>query len=213
MNPTPRPAALLAMAFLLAGCADQPVASFEQPRYQSQAAQAQTDIYFRPGSPELANGETERLRRFLAAQVLRPTDDVILDLPSTGVAQLDARRSKVTRSAVGPVPARVRFIGRQGFVNSDPRPDAVFVQVLRYDKVAVDCVNSGRDAFETQVLQPFPAIGCVNAINIARMADEIRDLSAPRDLGPSEAVVGVAAVKRYQEGNIRPVPFEITGGD
>lgn len=35
---------------LLAGCADQPVASFESPKYLAEAAQAQTDVYFKPGA-------------------------------------------------------------------------------------------------------------------------------------------------------------------
>lgn len=195
----------------LMGCADQPVASFERPRYQSRAAQAQLDIYFQPGTGFLAGGETERLRQFLAKQVLQPTDDVILDVPSSGIATLDTRRGEAARAAVGPVPARVRLIGRPGFVNTEPNPDRVFVQVMRYDQVAVDCVNSGRNAFETNMLQPFPAMGCVNAINVARMTADLRDLTAPRELGSTDAVTAVSAIKRYQDGTTRPFPFDVNG--
>ncbi|MER2510656.1 MAG: CpaD family pilus assembly lipoprotein [Amaricoccus sp.] len=194
-------------ALALAGCADQPIASFDVPRYADTGAQAQTDLYFRPGTSELANGEQARLRAFLSAQVLRTTDDVVVDIPSSGVATVDARRVQVTRGAVGPVPARVRLVGTPGFVYTNPRPDAAFVQVLRHDQVTVDCVNSGRDAFETQMLTPFPAIGCVNAINRAEMAAEVRDLTAPRVLGATDAVTGVAAVRRYQTGQTKPAPF------
>lgn len=196
-------------ALALAGCADQPVASFESPRYLDTGAQAQTDLYFRPGTSQLAAGEQERLRAFLGAQVLRPTDDVIVDIPSSGVATVDARRVAVTRGAVGPVPARVRLIGPPGFVYTNARPDAAFVQVLRHDQVTVDCVNSGRDAFETDMLVSFPAMGCVNAINRAQMAAEVRDLTAPRTLGATDAADAVAAVGRYQTGKTKPAPFDL----
>lgn len=196
---------------LLAGCADQPVASFEQPKYLAEAAQAQTDVYFLPGSARFARGEVERLRRMLKAQVLRPTDDVLVFVPSSGVATIDAQRAGAARNAVGPVVARVRLVGPPGFVNTEARPDALFVQVMRYDQVAVDCVNSGRSAFETTMLVPFPPMGCTNALNRANMAAELRDLTAPRVLSDGRAVTDVAAIKRYQDGTLRDVPFSLSG--
>ena len=53
-------------ALALTGCADQPVASFESPRYLDTGAQAQTDLYFRPGTSQLAAGEQEKTM-FLSA--------------------------------------------------------------------------------------------------------------------------------------------------
>lgn len=195
---------------LLAGCADQPVASFESPKYLAEAAQAQTDVYFQPGSARFASGEVARLRSMLKAQVLRPTDDVLVYVPSSGNARIDAERGGAARNAVGPVVARVRLFGPPGFIYTETRPDALFVQVMRYDQVAVDCVNSGRNAFETTMLVPFPAIGCTNALNRANMAAQLRDLTAPRVLGDGRAVTDVAAIKRYDEGNPRPVPWGIS---
>lgn len=194
---------------LLAGCADQPVASFESPKYLAEAAQAQTDVYFQPGSARFAAGEVQRLRTMLKAQVLRPTDDVLVYVPSSGNARIDAERGGAARSAVGAVPARVRLFGPPGFVYTETRPDALFVQVMRYDQVQVDCVNSGRNAFETTMLVPFPAMGCTNALNRANMAAELRDLTAPRVLGDGRAVTDVAAIKRYDDGTLRQPPWDI----
>jgi len=201
--------ALTACAIAISGCMEQPITRPVQPEYFTASTQAQTDLFFQPGSSHLANGEVARLRSFLAGLALQPTDDVIVDVPSSGSPTVDVRRYATARNAVGNVPARVRLEARPGFATTEPRPDAGFVQVIRYDKLRVDCENSGKTAFDIEYRTPIPPIGCSNALNLANMAAERRDLVAPRELQPMDARSSVRAMERYNTGQLKPPPFAL----
>ena len=202
-------AALAACALAVSGCMEQPITRPVQPQFFTDSTQAQTDLFFQPGSSHLANGEVTRLRSFLAGLALQPTDDVIVDVPSSGSPTVDARRYAAARNAVGNVPARVRVEPRPGFATTEPRPDAGFVQVIRYDQLVVDCENSGKTAFDIEYRTPIPPMGCSNAVNLANMAAERRDLVAPRQLKPMDARTSVAAMERYTSGQLIPPPFAL----
>lgn len=202
-----RGAAFTLAALALAGCMQQPITRPVDPSFAAASTQAQTDLYFQPGSSRLASGEVERLRAFLGGLALRPSDDVIVDVPSSGVATVDVQRQSVARNAVGRVPARVRLAGRFGFATTEPRPDAGFVQVIRYDRISVDCENLGLSRNELLYSAPIPPMGCANAINLANMAAENRDLVAPQTLGDMDAHSSVTAIERYRAGETRPAPF------
>lgn len=197
-------------ALLLAGCAAQPVSRAADARFVAEAPQAQTDLFFLPASGHLARGETERIRGFVGRLGLRPTDDVVVDVPTTGSVALDAQRRAAARNAIGVVPARVRLLGRTGFPSATaPRSDVGFVQALRFDRLRVVCDNSGRTAEDLTYLTPLPPIGCANAINLAHMTSSVRDLTNPQALGPTPAATSVSAVRRYQAGATLPPPFGI----
>lgn len=195
----------------LAGCQSQPVGVMQSATFRAEPAQAQTDLYFQPGSGQLLRGESARLRTFLAALALRSTDDVLVDLPSTGSAAIDGQRRAALFAAIGPVPARVDVTGRRGFPLADPRADEIFVQVRRYDRLVVDCTGLGARADERAWHTPVPLIGCANAANRAGMAASLRDLTAPQDLSDAPAQASVEAVGRYRRGETKPPPFSLTG--
>lgn len=202
-----------ALAALLAGCQAQPVVTPVQPEYVALAPQAHSDLYFQPGAAELARGEAGRLRGFLQALVLRPSDDVLVDVNSTGSPVLDRRRLDVARAAVGPVPARVRITGPRDFGGADRQPNVAFVQVLRYGTVYVDCKNYGLTAVDLNYFTRIPAMGCANAINRALMTASPRDLTAPQELDPASSPASIAAVQRYRDGTTKPPPFRLGTSD
>jgi type IV pilus biogenesis protein CpaD/CtpE len=202
-----RGAAVALSALALAGCMQQPIARPVDPSFAAASTEAQTDLYFQPGSSHLANGEVHRLRTFLAGLALRPTDDIIVDVPSSGIPTVDVRRAQVARNAVGHVPARVKLARHYGFATTEARPNAGFVQVIRYDRISVDCKNLGLSRNELLYNAPIPPMGCANAINLGNMAAEKRDLVAPTTLGQMDAHSSVTAIERYRLGETRPAPF------
>ena len=194
-------------ALTLAACMDQPISAPVHPDYYAASTQAQTDLNFQTGSSRLASGEVNKLRKFLAALALQPTDDIIVDVPSSGSPVVDNQRVKAARNAIGGVPARVIIERRPGFSTAQARPDAGFVQVIRYDRLAVNCKWNGLTEFDQFYRAPIPPIGCANAKNLANMVADNRDLVAPRVLQPMDAASSVAALERYQSGTTKPPPF------
>lgn len=202
-------AAAAAGALALAGCAAQPIGTFDRAQVTSANSQAQQDLFFRPGTPSPLPGETERMNAFLQSLLLRPQDDVIVTFGTTGSDRLDAARMHAVRRAIASDPARLRLVGPLGFARAPgPNPDIVLVQAVRYDRVVVTCPGSGRTNESTALLTPIPVEGCANPVNIATMAAEKRDLTAPRRLQGSDAVASVAAVERYREGAVIFTPLD-----
>jgi type IV pilus biogenesis protein CpaD/CtpE len=198
---------LAAAAALLGGCAAQPVGSFGGARITSEAAQVQRDLLFRPGTAQLLPGEAERLNGLLRSLPLRAEDDVVLTFGSTGSEALDARRAVELRRVVAHGPARLRIRGPVGLARAPERPDVVLAQVLRYDSLRVACEGGLRADGD----RPLPAGGCANAVNVASMAAEKRDLVAPRELRGSEVMTSVGAIERHRAGDVKFTPLDSSG--
>lgn len=180
---------LLAVAALglTAGCADQPIGGFDRPRFVADAAQAQTDLRFEPGSARLASGEAARLSAFLRGLVLRPNDDIVLSFGSSGSMVLDRQRVAAVEAAVAAArtPARVRIEDVRGFGRGPDQGDRVLVQAFRFDVLVVECGTMGIESGADQL----PVLGCANEANLAHMAASVRDLTDPRILGPAPAAL------------------------
>lgn len=197
----------VALAAVLGGCAAQPIAAPTRAAFVSEALQAQEDVYFVPGTGRLAPGEAARINRFLSRQGLRPEDDVIFHPGWTYSDALDRKRVASIQRAIAPVPARVRLAGRPGWGSITEQSDVGLVQVLRYDRLRVDCKYSGRTRGELLYLSELPPIGCANAINLAATAATLRDLTAPQALAPAGGRASAAAIERMREGaGAEPAP-------
>jgi pilus biogenesis lipoprotein CpaD len=207
MRPLSLPLTLAAA--LLAGCEAMPVGTFDQPQFVADAAQAQHDLYFAPGSPSLAPGQAQGLAAFLRGLVLNSQDDVILNVGRAETPVLNAQRLATlqrTMAGIG-TPARVRLVQPPGFVNSDSRTDVVLVQVQRYSRIKVVCPSN---QVPGELATPLPTyLSCTNGINLANMAAEPRDLIAPRDFGGTDGVVSTNAVTRYWQDKVKGYPQPI----
>lgn len=206
--------AWLVLFLALAGCAAQPIAASSQVALISEAMQAQEDIRFVPGTGTLAPGEAARINRFLRMQGLRAEDDVIFHIAWTRSDLLDRQRLASVSRAIEPGPARVRLVGRPGWGSIREQSDVGLVQVVRYDRLRVDCDYNGRLRSYRSDLLPF---GCATAINLASSAASLRDLTAPQVLAPADGSISAAAVARLrdrssgQQGPVSMLP--ISTGD
>jgi type IV pilus biogenesis protein CpaD/CtpE len=206
--------ALLALvsALALAACEEQPVGSFRDPELVNTSSRARADLYFQPGSPALRSGEADRLRGFLSQQLITPETDILVHVGSTGSAVLDARRRGTLQATMPRTPARVRLVRfDESELGQDLRTDLAQVEVVQYDRLNIKC--PGNPAASYELTTPLPNDGCSNVINLANEADELRDLTAPRDFHGSEGVTSVGAVERHREGKVITTPLGITTGE
>jgi type IV pilus biogenesis protein CpaD/CtpE len=186
-----------------------PVGTFDRPQLVADAAQAQHDLYFSPGSPYLAPGQAESLAGFLRGLVLNSQDDVILNVGRAETPVLNAQRYATLQRTMASIrtPARVRLVQPPGFVNSDSRADVVLVQVQRYGRIKVVCPSN---PVPGELATPLPTyLSCTNSINLANMAAEPRDLIAPGSLKGSEGVMGANAVLRHWNDKVKGYPQPI----
>ena len=217
MHPiTARPLRLALLAFAsalaLAACEEQPVGSFRDPELVNTSSRARADLYFQPGSPALRSGEAGRLKSFLSQQLITPETDIVVHVGSTGSAVLDARRRGTLQATMPRTPARVRLVRLDATeLGQDLRTDLAQVEVVQYDRLNIKC--PGNPAASYELTTPLPNDGCSNAINLANEADQLRDLTAPRDFHGSEGVTSVGAVERHRAGRVITTPLGITTGD
>lgn len=212
MRTPPLPLLVLAAALALAACEEQPVGSFKDAEFVAAGARAQQSFYFTPGSPQLRPGEAERLRSFVAGQRLTEQTDIVLRVSHTGSPVLDARRRGAIRASLPRTPARVRLVAAtDSELGADLRTDAAQVEVVQYDRLVVRC--PGNPAARYELTTPLPNDGCANALNLANMAEEVRDLTDPREFGGSDGVAAAAAVGRYQDGEVIVVPLQMNIGN
>jgi type IV pilus biogenesis protein CpaD/CtpE len=205
---TPFRTGALALASLLAlaACEEQPVGSFRDAEFVAAGSRAEQSFYFQPGSPALRSGEAERIRAFIAGQLLTEQTDIILRVGRTGSPVLDARRRGAIRASIPRTPARVRLVSVDTELGADMIADAARVEVVQYNRLVIEC--PGNTAASYELTTPLPSQGCSNAINLANMSEHVRDLTDPRDFSGSDGVVAGAAVQRYHDGKVIVVPLQ-----
>lgn len=202
-------AAAIVAGLPLAGCEGMPIGTMDRATTSASRAAGPYTLYFTPESAALAPGETQRLSSYLSTLRVGPTEDILLEVGNSGSAVLDARRLQTLDRTFAGSRARVRVIvPRQqptaGLTN------AVRLTVVDYDLLVVECPSQ---TLAGELTTPLPPLGCSNAINRATMAANKRDVVAPTGvLGPSDAGVDAAAVKRYRDGKVITLPIAIAGG-
>lgn len=205
VGPVLASALALASVLALAACEAQPVGSFKNAELVAAGSRAQQSIYFQPGSAALRPGEAERVRAFLSGQLITPQTDIVLRVGRTGSPVLDARRRGAIRASIPNTPARVRLVGVDTSLGADMIADAAQIEVVQYNRLVVQC--PGNPAASYELTTPLPNDGCSNALNLANMAEHVRDLTDPREFGGSDGVAAGEAVKRYQEDKVKIVPL------
>ncbi len=198
-----------AAALLLSGCVALPIGTFEDATVTPGPVQVRQGFYFQNGAPTLLPGEAERMNRLLRSLALRPQDDVSLTFGPTGSDVLDAERAAAMRGIIASNPARLSVIGPLDAGPTLDRPDVVLLQVRLFNRLLVTCPVNGVPIAEEALNPQLPEFGCANPVNIAEMAADRRDLTAPRTLRGSNGIQSVRAVERYQVGDVTIEPLEV----
>jgi type IV pilus biogenesis protein CpaD/CtpE len=202
--------ALLGLAALLvAGCEAQPLGFFDRAEYRADRVAGPYTLYFQPDSDALAVGEAERLTSYLRTLALRPDQDIVLELGKSGSAVLDGRRLLTLNRAFASTRARVRVILPREDEVPETVSNAVRLTVVRYDLIVVDCPPLAQP---DELTTAMPPLGCSNAVNLAEMAANKRELIEPGELRGSESGISAAAVLRHREGKVITLPIDVNGG-
>ncbi len=200
----------LASALALAACEQQPVGYFDRPEYVADRVAGPYALYFQPESDALAVGEAQRLTSYLRTLALKPDQDIVLEIGKSGSAVLDGRRRLTLQRAFAGTRARVRVAQPRETVDPQVLSNTVRVTVESYRLIIVKCPPMAQPG---ELTTPLPPIGCANAVNVAEMAANKRDLIEPRELKGSEGVTSVAAIQRHREGKVITTPLNVTSGN
>lgn len=201
-------------AMLIAGCADQPIGTFDHAAFRVQAIEPASHMLgFVPDTSRLVAGEAERLAAFLAPLAGAGTGEILVTYLPSGSPELDRARMRVVTASLRETgwPGSILIVESRGRERTDRRSDLVLVEPLSRGQLLVACPRRHADALEERYATPLPPIGCANAANLAEMAADRRDLVEPRRLGPSDGAVSAAAVLRHRTGQVVAPPPIGTG--
>ena len=131
--------------------------------------EAQHEYSFAWNSASLSGTERSKIAKFLHEFSPREGDTLIVTVPSSGVALVDANRLRTIQAALTLVPSRKTFNMTESFGGrSIPTSGTGILRLIRPRGVHADC-RPGIDA-----------LGCANASNLAAMIHQPGDVLGPR---------------------------------
>ncbi|HEV2099161.1 MAG TPA: CpaD family pilus assembly lipoprotein, partial [Stellaceae bacterium] len=160
---------------------------------------------FAPGSARLSRGEDARLYRLVAAGGIRPSDRVVVAAsgpPALAQARSAAIAGQLLRWGVV---ADIRPIAWVA-------PNRAIVMVDRYVVTLPRCPNWSMDPGSDFTNQTSSNFGCSDAVNLGLMVASPADLAEGRPLEAADGKPAAAAVARYLDDKVTPLPTETTLG-
>lgn len=198
----------LAITLMLAACA--PAAAeytkSEAPnRLQVEGSASTVEIAFVPGGAGLAASQAARLDRLVAVGAIRPDDRVIV--AASGSPTLAAAREAVVASRL----LRSGIVADARPLSAVP-PDHAIVTVERYAVMLPPCPNWSMPRANDFTNAPPSNFGCATAVNLGLMVASPADFVAGRQLAPADGKPAAAAVERYLDDKVAPLPTEANLG-
>jgi pilus assembly protein CpaD len=198
----------LAIALALAACAPGAAeyTKSEAPnRLEVDGATSQLALAFAPGSARLTAGEAAHLDRLIASGAIQQADRVAIaasGAPSLADARVAAISSRLLRWGI---------VADARPIASVP-PNHAIVMVGRYAVTLPPCPNWSMPRANDFTNAPPSNFGCATAVNLGLMVASPADLAHGRTLAPADGKPAAAAVDRYLNDNITPLPAEANLG-
>lgn len=193
---------------LLAACApgNAEYSKSEAPaRLRVDGATSQLTFAFASGSARLVAGEDAHLDRLIAAGAIRPADHV--EIAASGPPVLaDARAAAISRRLL-----RWGIVADNRPLASVPTNRAVVI-VGRYAVTLPSCPNWSMRSASDFTNASTSNFGCATAVNLGLMVASPADLAGGRTLAAADAKPAAAAVARYLDDKIQPLPAEANIG-
>ncbi len=204
-------AALIAVAFTAAGCADTPegerlehatdrvltvpsrVYPPERTAIAVREAQIRAAVHFRPGAAALTPDDRTTLSAFVARSGAGHGDTAIVAVAGGPLA---ARRV----AAIASVLQRHQLAVQRSFAGDPAAPHTAVVTLTRVVAVAPDCPD-WQIMMRTMATDPFrPHFGCLHASALAASVHRPQDLVGGRALGSASGVVMDRGVQEMRGG-------------
>ena len=198
----------LAVALTLAACAPGAAeyTKSEAPnRLQVEGATSAVEIAFVPGAARLGASQGARLDRLVAIGAIRPADRVMV--AASGVPGLAAAREAAVASRL----LRWGVVAEAQLLPAVP-PNRAIVSVGRYAVTLPPCPNWSMPPANDFANAPPSNFGCATAVNLGLMVASPADLVAGRQLAPADGKPAAAAVDRYLDDKVPPLPTEASLG-
>jgi pilus assembly protein CpaD len=194
----------IALLPVLAGCVPG-VAEYsksEAPnRLRVDGATSEAAFAFAPGSARLAAGEDARLDRLVANGDIRPADRV--DIAASGPPALAEARS----AAIASLLLRWGIVADTSPLAGVPHNRAI-VMVGRYAVTLPRCPNWSMNDAGDFTNAPTSNFGCATAVDLGLMVASPADLASGRTLAAADGKPAAAAVDRYLDDKVPPLPAE-----
>ncbi|WP_114961177.1 hypothetical protein [Tritonibacter mobilis] len=169
IHPLRKPLIFVILAGILSAC-ETPVPDVGVVnRLSASYVEAQHEYRFAGNTASLSGTERSRIAKFLHEFAPREGDSLIVTVPSSGLARVDASRLRTMQAALALVPSRKTFNMTESFgARPIPATGTGILRLTRPGGVHADC-RPGIDA-----------LGCANASNLAAMIHQPGDVLGPR---------------------------------
>ncbi len=197
---------VIVLSSVLAGCVPG-VAEYSKSEAPNNlrvdGATSEVALAFAPGSARLAAGEDSRLNRLVANGDIRPADRV--EVAASGPPALAQARSDAIASRL----LRWGIVADASPLAGIPRNRAI-VMVGRYAVTLPRCPNWSMRPASDFSNAPTSNFGCATAVNLGLMVASPADLAGGRTLAAADGQPTAAAVDRYLDDKVPPLPAEAT---
>lgn len=191
----------LTSALLLGAC--NPVVDYsaaEAPKKLAlDSSTTRVDLRFGPGTAHLSPADAARLRQLAATGTIGAADRVLV--AAAGPPDLAARRAGAISSQLlhyGIVASPIQL--------ADMRPDRGLVEITRTLVTLPACPNWSKPAQPGFDNQPSSNHGCAAQLNLGLMVAHPTDLASGTPLGMAEGQPAAAAMNRYLNDKVTPLP-------
>jgi len=191
----------LASTLLLGACA--PVTEYSASEASKDigldSSTTQIDLRFSPSTAHLSPGDAARLREMAAGGAIGPSDRVFV--AASGAQSLAGQR-------IGTVAAQLLPYG----IVATPAqlaqlpPNYAIVEITRTLVTLPPCPNWSKPSASDFGNQPSSNHGCATAVNLGMMVANPTDLASGTKLGSAAGQPAVAAVSRYLNDKVTPLP-------
>ena len=146
----------------------------------------------------LSEGDGEQLIHFVSAYLASGNGALSISAPS-GPESSEAIRYIGERIIAMGVPRSHLLVGTHDATGDYGQVEIGYVTYTAHTN---PCGNWSQDADDTGANLPLPDFGCSVEQNIAAMVADPKDLVAPRDMGPGDAVRRATLTKQYETGAV-----------
>jgi pilus assembly protein CpaD len=199
---------LLGLALALAACAPG-VAEYtksEAPnRVQVHGSTSAVELAFGPGSARLTAAAANRIDGLVATGAILPADRVAVAAAGSPGLAADREAAVASRLLRSGIVAEARPL-------LDVPPNHAILTVGRYAVTLPPCPNWSMPPPNDFTNAPPSNFGCAVAVNLGLMAASPADLVAGRQLASADGKPAAAAVDRYLNDKVEPLPAEANLG-